>query len=41
MLDAVAVHLRIKDPFSQMLPAIILMILAVSVALLHALELIG
>jgi uncharacterized membrane protein YphA (DoxX/SURF4 family) len=40
MLCAVAVHLRIKDPFGKLLPAIIVMILAVSVTLLHASELI-
>jgi putative oxidoreductase len=40
MLCAVAVHLRTKDPFSKFLPAIIMMILAVSVTLLHASELI-
>jgi ABC-type uncharacterized transport system permease subunit len=40
MLCAVAVHLRIKDSFRQVLPAIIMMILAVSVTLLHASELI-
>jgi putative oxidoreductase len=40
MLCAVAVHLRIKDPFSKMMPAIFLLILSVSVTLLHGSELI-
>lgn len=40
MLCAVVVHLHVKDSFSQLLPAIIMMILAISVILLHASELI-
>jgi putative oxidoreductase len=41
MLCAVAVHIRAKHSFAKALPAAILMILAIAVALIHASDLVN
>jgi putative oxidoreductase len=41
MLCAVAVHILAKHPFAKALPAVILMILAIVVVLMHASELVN